>query len=79
MRRCWRFVQKRPVHVEIITTEGEQAVKLNLQRKADTADKMCSSLVAEMNSSMAIERSVDYDVEEQLPGWINKTKQASAV
>lgn len=70
VRRCWRFGQERPVHVEIITTEGEQAVKKNLQRKADAADKMFSSLVAEMNNSMELDRSIEFTEQERLPLWM---------
>ena len=31
VRRCWRFGQTKPVHVDIVTTEGEQQVMKNLQ------------------------------------------------
>lgn len=71
VRRCWRFGQKRPVSVEIITTEGEQAVKANLQRKADAADRMFSSLVAEMNHSMSLNRSQSFGVKEEVPAWLS--------
>lgn len=48
VRRCYRFGQTRPVHVDIVTTEGEQQVMENLQRKAKQADVMFSALVEQM-------------------------------
>ena len=70
VRRCWRFGQKRNVQVDIVTTEGEQAVMENLQRKAQGADKMFSALVAQMQSAVSIERSVNYPVREEVPTWL---------
>ena len=70
VRRCWRFGQERPVKVDIITTEGEQAVMENLQRKALAADKMFSNLVHEMRSAMKIERSRVLGTEESVPSWV---------
>jgi len=70
VRRCWRFGQKRPVRVDVITTEGEKDVLKNLQRKAAAADRMFSNLVAEMNSALRIERSVAFTKEEQRPAWL---------
>jgi hypothetical protein len=70
VRRCWRFGQKRPVRVDMITTQGELDVIKNLQRKADAADKMLSSLVAEMNRALHLERSTKYDQLEAVPSWL---------
>ena len=47
-RRCWRFGQKRPVEVYIITANTEGAVVRNIQRKEDNAMKMMENVVAEM-------------------------------
>jgi hypothetical protein len=72
VRRCWRFGQKRPVRVDIVTTEGERGVLANLQRKATQADRMFSSLVAEMNAAMAIDRSLsNFTQTEQVPAWLS--------
>jgi hypothetical protein len=46
IRRLWRFGQKRPVRVDIVTTEGEREVMQSLQRKAGQAEEMFSRLVA---------------------------------
>lgn len=70
IRRCWRFGQKRPVTVDIVTTEGERGVLKNLQRKATQAETMFANLVAEMNSSLAIARASNYTKKQELPTWL---------
>lgn len=70
VRRCWRFGQKRPVHIDIVTTEGELDVLKNLQRKAQQADKMFSNFVAEMNHAISINRLKQYDNEMRIPAWL---------
>lgn len=70
VRRCWRFGQKRPVTVDIVTTEGERGVMKNLQRKAQQADTMFSHLVAEMNQALAIERANNMTKTIQVPTWL---------
>lgn len=69
-RRCWRFGQKEPVTVDIITTEGEFAVLKNLQRKAIAADKIFSNLIKYMNDSLHIEQADDHIQEEVFPKWL---------
>jgi hypothetical protein len=70
VRRCWRFGQKRAVRVDVITTEGEIGVLKNLQRKAAQSEKMFANLVAEMNSSMKIDRSAHYNKTMEVPSWL---------
>jgi SNF2 family DNA or RNA helicase len=70
VRRCWRFGQKRPVTVDIITTEGERGVMRNLQRKAAQADTMFSHLVAEMNQALHIERANNMTKKMEIPTWL---------
>lgn len=70
VRRCWRFGQKNPVKVDIITTEGEKSVLKNLQRKSQAADKMFSDLVSYMNESIAIDRGIQFTQQERLPSWL---------
>lgn len=70
IRRCWRFGQTRPVQVDVITTEGEQEVMKNLQRKAIAADKMFSDLVSYMNESLPLDRSAAFTLREELPAWL---------
>lgn len=70
VRRCWRFGQESPVRVDVITTEGEQGVLKNLQRKAAAADEMFSRLVAEMNNEERIERVSRHTTKEEVPAWL---------
>lgn len=70
VRRCWRFGQKRPVQVDIITTEGERGVMANLKRKAMHADEMFSHLVAEMNHALAIDRANAMTKPIEVPAWM---------
>lgn len=70
VRRCWRFGQKRLVTVDIVTTEGERGVMLNLQRKAAQADTMFSHLVAEMNHALHIERANNMTKKLEIPSWL---------
>jgi hypothetical protein len=58
------------VTVDIVTTEGERGVMKNLQRKSLAADKMFSSLVAEMNEATKIERQVHGTIPEKVPSWL---------
>jgi SNF2 family DNA or RNA helicase len=70
VRRCWRFGQKRPVIVDLVTTEGEREVMKNLRRKAGQADVMFSHLVAEMNHSLAIGRTNKMVKQMEIPPWL---------
>lgn len=47
VRRCWRFGQKKPVHVHIYASELEGAVLANLKRKENDARAMSDALSAE--------------------------------
>ena len=71
VRRCWRFGQRHPVTVDIITTEGERGVLRNLQRKAAQADAMFARLVTEMNAALGIERANPFTLTEDLPAWLS--------
>jgi hypothetical protein len=70
VRRCWRYGQKSPVTVDIVTTEGEKSVLQNLQRKAKAADLMFSNLVTEMNRAQGVDRSVAFTQQEKVPAWL---------
>ena len=70
VRRCWRFGQTRSVTVDVVTTEGEQRVLANLQRKAQAAERMFSQLVELMNDSLAIEQRERFAMKEEVPGWL---------
>jgi hypothetical protein len=70
VRRCWRFGQKRPVMVDVVTTEGGRDVLANLQRKAAAADKMFLRLVEHMKEHLEIDRITHFTLREELPVWL---------
>lgn len=70
VRRCWRFGQKRPVRVDIVTSEGERGVLENMERKAAAADRMFAQIVALMGQSMAVGRGTYGDKKEEIPAWL---------
>jgi len=70
VRRLWRFGQVRPVHIDLVTTEGEWDVMKNLERKAAAADKMFDAIVAEMNNEMRISRSQTFTNTMEKPQWM---------
>ena len=70
VRRCWRFGQKNPVTVDMITTEGQADVLKNLQRKTDQAEKMFDQLVGMMWKELKIEVKDEYTKPEEMPSWL---------
>lgn len=50
VRRCWRFGQKKPVDVHIITADAEGAVLRNIKRKEYDTIKMAESMVEHMHT-----------------------------
>jgi superfamily II DNA or RNA helicase len=55
VRRCWRFGQKRHVHVHIFASELEGAIVANLRRKERDARLMGDALSAETNEAVRSE------------------------
>lgn len=70
VRRCWRFGQQQPVHVDIVATEGERQVLANLRRKATAADRMFSALVEHMHAGERVEMARDYPAPVEVPAWL---------
>ena len=70
VRRCWRFGQKSAVTVDMITTDGQENVLANLQRKADAASVMFDNLVTMMWKEMKIEKRNEYTKKEEVPSWL---------
>jgi hypothetical protein len=70
VRRCWRFGQKRPVVVDMVTTEGQADVVANLQRKSEQADRMFEQLVGMMWKELKIERHNEYTNKPEAPSWL---------
>lgn len=45
VRRCWRFGQKSPVDVHVITADTEGAVVRNIKRKEEQAESMAKEMI----------------------------------
>jgi hypothetical protein len=67
VRRSWRFGQKRPVTVDIVTTDGGIHALKNLTRKAAQADAMFDQLVTHMRDELLIQRSNPFTESIQIP------------
>lgn len=70
VRRCWRFGQKEPVTVHVVTTEGEHGVMKNLQRKASQADQMFGALTKYANDALKIESDIHFTEQTEVPSWL---------
>lgn len=70
IRRCWRFGQKNPVVVDMVTSEGEKGVLDNLQRKAAAADVMFAKLVSEMNRALGVSTVRTFNNQTKVPSWL---------
>lgn len=57
VRRCWRFGQKKPVHVHIVVAEGESEIGRVIDRKATDHADMKTAMTAAMKR-VAIDRAV---------------------
>jgi hypothetical protein len=69
VRRSWRFGQKNPVTVDLVTTEGGINALRNLQRKSDNADRMFDALVMHMRDALHIARGDTYQNPVEVPSW----------
>jgi len=70
VRRCWRFGQRNPVVVDMITTDGQNKVLDNLNRKSEQAAVMFDKLVEMMWREMKIEKNNPYTNKEEIPSWL---------
>jgi len=70
VRRCWRFGQEKPVHVDIITSEGEKGVLNNLQRKEQDAINMFKSLTGKVLASAKPKKLTKYTNKMESPPWL---------
>lgn len=76
VRRCWRFGQRQPVTVELVTSEGESDVMANLQRKAQAADRMFGVLVEQMHEAMGVSTRRDFTAQATVPAWLHNGHSA---
>jgi hypothetical protein len=78
IRRCWRFGQVHPVHVWIITSESEGAVKANIARKEKESESMIQEMVNHTKSILIEElhnksrKTLEYNPDKEMiiPGWL---------
>lgn len=70
IRRCWRFGQKSPVRVDVISSEGEAGVLANMNRKAAQADQMFARLVELINNELRIEKVNKHTQKQETPSWL---------
>lgn len=78
IRRCWRFGQKNNVFVHIVTSDAEGAVKQNIDRKEQQAERMTAEMVRhtkdileqEIRGTVKILNSYDPQIEMIVPDWI---------
>jgi hypothetical protein len=70
VRRSWRFGQKRPVIVDLVTTDGGRNALENLKRKAGQADLMFSELVTHMRDEMHIRRLTEFPLPIEVPACL---------
>ena len=70
IRRCWRFGQKQPVRVDVISSEGEAGVLANLNRKAAQAEQMFERLVALIANELRIEKTNQHTKKQEIPTWL---------
>ncbi len=70
IRRSWRFGQKNPVKIDVISTTSQAGMLKNLKRKASACEVMFDELVKHMGDAMNIDRVVKYTNKEELPKWL---------
>jgi len=70
VRRCWRFGQERPVHVDVVTSEGERGVLNNLKRKEQDAISMFESLTGKVLKSSESKKITTFKNKIRLPKWL---------
>lgn len=78
VRRCWRFGQKREVHVHIFASKAEGAIVANLKRKERDAGDMAEKLSAETRDAVMREvtgshrETNEYNASQsvQVPAWL---------
>lgn len=71
IRRCWRFGQKNPVRVDVVSSEGEAGVAANMKRKSEACDRMFNQLVELMNSELRIEKKNTNIKQTEAPIWLS--------
>lgn len=71
VRRSWRFGQKNPVKIDLITSEGERGVMANLMRKSANAEALFENLVRFMGDAKSISTERHHHHQTKLPIWLS--------
>lgn len=74
IRRCWRFGQEHPVHLDVVATEGGIRVLNNMRAKGNRAEAMFRAILREMNSAVRVERDNPYMNQMEVPSWLYGSK-----
>lgn len=71
VRRSWRFGQVNPVDIDVITTQADESVLKNLQRKTELAEAGFEKMV-ELMSEYSVHQRNDYNPTHKatLPTWL---------
>lgn len=71
IRRSWRFGQKNPVKIDVISSAGESGVLNNMKRKADQADAMFAKMVELLNNEVKTEKHKSHTLKQEAPSWLS--------
>lgn len=71
VRRSWRFGQKSPVRIDVISSQGEAGVLNNMKRKQDQADAMFAKMVSLLNHEIKIEKQKKHTENQTTPIWLS--------
>jgi len=71
IRRSWRFGQKQPVRIDVISSSGESGVLNNMKRKSDQADAMFAKMVELLNHEIKIEKHKPHTTQLNTPSWLS--------
>jgi len=55
VRRCWRYGQKKPVHVHIVSADVEGGVLANIKRKEQQHKQLTGEMIAIMRDKTLLE------------------------
>lgn len=78
IRRCWRFGQRHPVNVHVVSAETEGRVVDNLRRKERDAERMAEEMVAHMRAQQRFGRATRTRTKYrpvtdlQFPSWLTE-------
>ena len=71
IRRCWRFGQKRPVTVDVVSSRAESRVVRGMDRKERQMNEMFSSLVSAMNEyQLDGKKQSNEELKLRFPKWL---------